>query len=472
MNAVSSIQQVTNGARYEPLVQLRNITVTLDNKPILQNVDFQLGEKQCVAITGPSGAGKSTLLQLLAGIYHGHLEGHIEHFGTDCLASPDSRIGMVPQGVADNLNPHMTVVEHLLDGLDIHFKLSRRECHKRAHDLARQVALPQVLLKRYPRHLSGGEIQRVLLALALVSDPEILLLDEPTAALDEYTRNQIYQLLAQQRRIRTVVLVTHDMDLARAVADKVVRMGSGKVLGQAPATSLSSDICSRAPDTFKEPLVSPSQQVLELRQLNLNHHGRVLFSNFKMDLLRGSLTLVYGASGSGKTTLARVLAGWDPLPEGTELHRNGKAVLLAQHATAACARHFTLRQILEEPLIVSQQPVHDSQIRHWLKQVHLPHTDQFLQRYPASLSGGELQRLLLARAMLSEPELLIADEPTSALDPALREEMVSLLLTVQRLSDCTLLIFTHDKALVYLTGQAGWQLTSSGLSENGHYVQI
>lgn len=464
MNAIISSQTVTNSIENKPQVQLKNLTVTLNDKPILRNVDFHLEKKQCVAITGPSGAGKSTFLQLLAGICFGEVEGHIEHFGAGCLVSPDSRIGLVPQGLADNLNPHMTVAEHLQDSLSVHHSLSRREKHKRICDLTSQVALPHTLLKRYPRHLSGGEIQRVLLALALVSDPEILLLDEPTAALDEDTRNQIYQLLVQQRHRRTIVFVTHDFRLASALAETVVRMQSGQLIERVPAHQLSPSINTDTTENLKEPSVNPRLPVLALRQLNVSHHGRALFREFTLDLPRGSLTLVYGNSGSGKTTLARMLAGWDPLPEGADLSFYGKAVLLAQHARAACAGHFTLRQILEEPLTLSKKRVDSALLRHWLQQVCLPDTDSFLQRHPGSLSGGELQRLLLARAMLSEPELLIADEPTSALDPALREEMISLFLAVQRTSGCTLLIFTHDKALTYLTGQLGRQLTPSGLA--------
>ena len=447
-----------------PLLQLSQVSVHLGGRALLKEIDLSLMPGECVAIIGPSGAGKSTLLQLLAGVCPGRLEGQFERFGQPAPLTRDPRISLLPQGLADNLNPHMTLEAHLREGLQLQGRLSTAGRRSRIRDLMQRVALPQHLLSRYPRHLSGGEIQRALLALALLGEPQVLLLDEPTAALDSHTREMIQQQLQRERKQRAIVLVTHDMALARKLADRVILMRQGQILRQGSvAACLPAQESSDAARQSALQADSTGKPILEVEHLGLSYRGRHLFREFRMRLMPRELVLVRGASGTGKTTLARLLAGWDPLPPGARLTCRGRCLLLAQHPRTACAAHFSLLQILAEPLKLARHPIDREQINFWLQQVQLPCSEAFLQRYPHSLSGGELQRLLLARAMLAEPDLLIADEPTSALDPVLRDEIAAVLLRVQQRSGCTLLIFTHDERFSALTGVPARQLTASGL---------
>jgi len=451
------------------LIHMQQVSLQVDAKPLLQQIDLSVFANETLVIVGPSGAGKTTLLELMAGFCPGQLTGQFMRFGQAFSTLADTRIGLLPQGLADNLNPHMTIKQHFDQGLALYQQHNRRQRQQSIQELLQQACLPEHILLRYPRHLSGGEIQRVLLALATLGNPELLLLDEPTAALDKCMREHITRQLKAEKAKRAMVLVTHDLHLAHQIGDRIVEMKQGKVSASIPAKGA-------LIQSGQSPLIRPKAKinhdqpsVLSVHNLSISHKNRNIFRNFSMQLTQGSLTLVYGASGTGKTSLARILAGWDSHNSDASVNLNGRCVLLTQHPKAACASHFTLLEILTEPFHLSSLPVDMTKIRQWLCQVNLPDQDAFLQRKPAGLSGGELQRLLLARAMLSEPDILIADEPTSALDSALRSQIIQLLLDIQRHNHCTLLIFTHDEDLTDLTGSAGYVLTPEGITSRGYH---
>ncbi|QEW06161.1 ABC transporter ATP-binding protein [Nitrincola iocasae] len=457
------------------LIQMQDLLLEIDEKPLLRQIDLSVFPNETLVIVGPSGAGKTTLLELMAGFCPGQWSGQFRRFGQVFTGVTDTRIGLLPQGLADNLNPHMTIKQHFDEGLALQQKHNPHQRQLPMQVLMQQACLPENLLMRYPRHLSGGEIQRVLLVLATLSKPELLLLDEPTAALDKSMREHITQQLRKEKTKRAMVLVTHDLNLAHQLGDRIIEMRQGQISTNNLASVLTMQSIS-PPTKPKATKNHNKPSVLSVQNLFLNHQGRIIFRNFNMQLTQGSLTLVYGASGAGKTTLARMLAGWDPHTSATNINITGRCVLLSQHPKTACASHFTLLEILTEPLRLSSTPVDMTKVRQWLCQLHLPNNDAFLQRKPTGLSGGELQRLLLARAMLTEPDILIADEPTSALDPALRSHIIHLLMEIQRNRCFTLLIFTHDQDLDHMTGSSAYMMTPEGITpkhlSQSHYRQI
>lgn len=460
----------------ELIIELDKVSLPLRNKVLLNNVHLTVKRNQCVVCIGKSGAGKSSLLQLIGGIFPAQYTGYASRFGETLKEGYDPRVGWLPQGLADNLNPHMTIEQHLLEGVI----LAERSKSKSVNEIStrqsvvesiiQQVSLPLSVLGQFPKYLSGGEIQRVLLALAMISKPELLLLDEPTASLDSQTKALITETLKQLKASTTLFIVTHDLILANALADDILVMASAEIINK------QSDIQGEKQNTavntsFKEmdrvkKCASKSacmMPVVNINGLSLEYEGRVIFKDFSMTICKNTTNIIYGESGKGKTTLARIIAGWNRQAD-QYITRIGSSVYLSQHPRSACSPHFTLKKILTEPLYLNNIPIDMEKLYDWLRLVSLPSSEAFLSRKPATLSGGELQRLLIVRAMLAEPDLLIADEPTSALDPDVKAEIVRCFELIQSNTHCAVLIFTHDLEMQTLMGRKGLKLMKNGLS--------
>nr|WP_264194081.1 ATP-binding cassette domain-containing protein [Marinomonas algarum] len=452
--------------------------MSIKNKLLLNEINLSITEHQCVVCVGKSGAGKSSLLQLLAGIFPAEYTGKAMRFGEPIKEGYDPRVGWLPQGLGDNLNPHMTIEQHLTEG----WKLAQQvqgslfddnQCSSNIESIIAQVSLSKKVLSQHPKYLSGGEIQRVLLALALISKPSLLLLDEPTASLDQQAKSLIMHTLKRLKTTTTIFIVTHDHTLVNALADDVLVMESAEIINNQKYVDVQKrytesvsdyqdedhcDICSSTSRCFETPVVN-------IENLFLKYQDRVIFRDFSVSICKNTTTIIYGESGQGKTTLAKIIAGWDKQADQF-LSRFGSSVYLSQHPRLACSPHFSLKRILTEPLLLKKMSIDMTKVREWLKRVSLPTTNDFLSRKSSSLSGGELQRLLIVRAMLSEPDLLIADEPTSALDPSAKEEIIHCFKLIKLKTSCSILIFTHDLELQSMMGERGFMLTSNGLVLN------
>lgn len=456
---------MSSTTNYQPFIELSNVSLHLQNKALLKDVNCTFNRQECVAIIGSSGAGKSTLLQLLIGL-------NIEHISGSCTlksVKDQYSVQFLPQGQSDNLNPKRTVEQHFIEQIVITRKegfLSKLKGNRHRAELVQLVqhlSLSEEILSRYPASLSGGEIQRVLLGLTLLAKPQLLLLDEPTAALDRLTKKHISAKLKECKQHSSIIIVSHDMELVRDIADRIVVMKQGKIIQDDQASNIIFDSKNRDNELNKKSNAYSKEELLSIDKLNLSYADKQIFSDFSLSISKGSTHLVYGRSGSGKTQLARIIAQWKKLPDGARYRMKGSCALLSQHALSACASHFSLQDILFEPLRLMGKDIDKEKMYFWLKQVSLPTTEAFLQRKPTTLSGGELQRLLLVRAMLIEPDLLIADEPTSALDPALRDEIISLFNLIHQYTGCALLIFTHDPEMAEVMQQPRYRLNKKGL---------
>lgn len=452
-----------------PLLALNQVSLSLVGNCRLNNLSFSLDKGEVLAVIGQSGAGKTSLITGLLGLINGQWSGDFvwkgEVLNLDALQTlRGQEMAWVPQGQADTLNPQRKIIDQLLEVM-ARFKVGTWHNRKQlATALLLEGHLPQHLHQRYPRHLSGGEIQRFLILLASVHQPSLLLLDEPTAALDVATRQQVIGRLKKQQQHSALLLVTHDLHLVKQLATKVAVLEEGQLspcqpveaFFKAPSTAIGQAFLE-ANQGKKYASSTKGAQVLTVEglayQVDESRAGsRLLFNQLSMQLHQQQRLVVEGTSGSGKSTLARLLAGWIPLQKG-RLHwclsglNRPQAALVPQQAYTACAAYFNIEQILAEPLILNKTGVDKAQIKSFLSWVQLPTTDQFLQRLPHQVSGGELQRVILARALSLMPKLLILDEPTSALDPIAKLNWVKLMTRLQQQLGFALLVFTHDTQL-------------------------
>ncbi|MDX3659607.1 ATP-binding cassette domain-containing protein [Streptomyces sp. ID05-26A] len=437
-----------------PVVHVENLRAEANGHVLLDGVSFALSAGRVLALVGASGSGKTTTGLALLG-EHGpgvSVSGRVEVHG---------RVGFVPQQPASALNP--------VRRLDTVFReiaaLHSGDSGELVETALRRARVPAGLLRRYPHQLSGGQQQRVVLAQALVGDPAVLVADEPTTGQDALTRAEVVdELAAVVAQGVALVLLTHDVEVVRALADEIVVLREGRVVEAGPADELLTDpredytraLLDAAPQEFTE--VPERAPRLRVRGLTARHRTTTVLQDVHLDV--GERLAVVGRSGSGKTTLGRCLAGLHQRSTGEvllhdrplarSLRRRPRTALAAvqyvfQDARGSFDEHRTVLDQVARTA-VRLRGVRTAQARSAaltaLGRVGLD--EEMVLRRPRGLSGGELQRAALVRALLAEPEVLVCDEITSGLDAVTRAGLLDLLASVP----CALVLISHDLDVV------------------------
>lgn len=495
-------------------IKINNLSVTYECQKILTDISLTVHQGETMAIIGESGGGKTTLARCLCGLIqncHGYkLTGRAVVNNIDILTATPSKmrqyrgkqIGLISQALSDALNPHMTLLDHIQEILAQHRIKQTDLMH-----LCDYFNLPTRIHHHYPYQLSGGEVQRLLTALALITEPTCLILDEPTAALD--SKNQEHAILTFKKGSdkRAQILITHDLPLAARIADRIgvlhqgrlIEVGATDCFFKNPAHPYSKKLLSNLDHTA----LSPSIQMphnnpefvasdimttgmgLQVSGLSYGYSHPFLFKDISAFIPAGHCLAILGSSGCGKSTMARLLAGyleiqkgsinWHPSEEQPE-EQNADAdpssspaamsCLISQHPHRALASHFSVQDVLTEALMfedMEKSPDSQRSITDLLAQVGLPMDQRFLERKVKILSGGEAQRLVIARALVANPKYLVADEPTSALDLVSCHRIIHLLRDVITTRHISLILFTHDPYVARQLGNQCCQLSQDGL---------
>ncbi|QPK62699.1 ABC transporter ATP-binding protein [Methylomonas sp. LL1] len=483
------------------LLKVEGLSVAFGNADVVDNISFDIHPGETFALVGESGSGKSitalSVLRLLPNAAKMHA-GSMALQNDDLLNIPEiefcklrgRRIGLIFQDPMSSLNPVLTIGEQIAEVLHIHFQLSGSEVQQRVLELLQQVEIPDPVrrLNEYPHQLSGGQRQRVMIAIALAGQPDLLIADEPTTALDVTIQAQILDLLKniQRQTGMALWLISHDLALVSNIADRIAVMQNGKIVETATTQEFFKQ--ARHPYSLKLLAALPKMEsclgkesksaspLLKVEDFKVYYPIRKgvfkrLVGHVKavdgvdFELHAGTTLALVGESGCGKTSMGKGLLNLIPahagrvLFGGVDLTRLSGETLRRQRAEmqivfqdpfAAMNPRMLVGDIIVEGLTALRPDIgreeKQNRVAELLHQVDLP--VEAALRYPHEFSGGQRQRICIARALAVRPKLIICDEPTSALDVSVQAQIIELLKNLQKQQGLSYLLITHNLGVV------------------------
>ena len=477
------------------LIDIDDLSVSFSGIPAVENISLHIEKGETVALVGESGSGKSvtalSILQLLPYPQASHPAGSILINGKEVIGAEEAvlrkirgaQITMIFQEPMTSLNPMHTIQKQMEEILYIHRGMSGQRARSRTLELLEIVGLQEAekRLKAYPYELSGGQRQRVMIAMALANEPELLIADEPTTALDVTIQAQILTLMKdlQAKLGMAVLLITHDLGIVRYMAERVYVMEKGDIVEEGATKEIFQN--PRHPYTKRligaEPKGKPLESDNENRALIETRGLKVTFplggwpkkylkavDDVTIQVKEGHSLGIVGESGSGKTTLGMAMvrlirSEGEILFNGKDIHGlRFKAIkplrkemqIVFQDPYGSLSPRMTIRQIIEEGLVINMpeldQETRRRQVTDILLEVGLDPDIQ--ERYPHEFSGGQRQRIAIARAMIMNPRFVVLDEPTSSLDMTVQAQIVDLLKDLQKRHNLTYMFISHDLKVV------------------------
>ncbi|MER8710900.1 dipeptide ABC transporter ATP-binding protein [Mesorhizobium sp. M1295] len=479
------------------LLEIDKLSLTIGSTRILRDIELSVAPGEVMGLVGESGSGKSmtalTVMQLLP--WAAHTSGRITFDGIDILAASEDQmcalrgddIGMVFQEPMTALNPVKTIGEQVAEGIRWHTRTSRADAEERARKMLDRVGLPaaQFPLSRYPHELSGGQRQRVVIAIACALKPKLLIADEPTTALDVVLQAQILDLLrdlvAENRM--GLLLISHDLAVVTEMADRITILRHGEVMEAGdtartlseqlhPYTRQLAQASMHLPARARTHDSGSAKPLLQVANVTRDYPGRRIsllkpaapiraVDDVSFSMAPGQSVALVGRSGCGKSTLARMVLALDK-PTAGRIRFRGDTLTGKSEAELKPARRdmqvvfqdpygsFDPRQKVErlvaEPLhVLEKKPAPAARremVAHALHEVGLSPKD--MDKYPHEFSGGQRQRLSIARAIITRPKLIVADEPVSALDVSIRAQILDLFAELNQKLGIAYLFITHD----------------------------
>jgi microcin C transport system ATP-binding protein len=518
-----------------PLLAIENLNIAFGDKTVVDNLTLQIAPGERLALVGESGSGKTiTALSILRLAQNARIKGSIRLQGEELLTQSEEQIrrvrgadiAMVFQEPMSALNPLFTIGNQIIETLILHENLTQQEAREKTIALLARTGIrePERRVDSYPHQLSGGQLQRAVIAMALACKPKLLIADEPTTALDMTVRARIVKLLLdlQEEDLErnhqagkpgegmAILLITHDLNLVHRFAQRVAVMEHGKLvesnttqtLFQAPQHPYTIKLLNSIPVRNIVPVNSAAQLLLEARELRVEYPKKatgwrglfrderfIALAGANVSLRVGETIGVVGESGSGKSTLAQAILGLIRTQSG-DLQVEGISCnsLSKRQRRALCARlqvvfqdpfgslspRHTIEQIVGEGLRLHfselTEPERYQRIVDVLRDVGMP--EAVLERYPHEFSGGQRQRIAIARAIVLKPKILVLDEPTSALDVSIQNQVLELLVSLQKKYGLSYLLITHDFQVVNALAHRLYVLKDGVVVESGETGKI
>ena len=510
-----------------PLLAVKNLVISTliesENVNLVDQLTFELLPGEILSIVGESGSGKSITAKSILGLLPKNfsVSGEIKYHERDLVSSDEKvmmhirghEIGLVFQEPMTALNPVLSVGEQLTESMIISGKANSKLAYDLALEMLNRVGIPypKERMKQFPHEFSGGMRQRILIAMTMLLEPNILIADEPTTALDVTIQAQILDLLSElvKENKMSMILITHDMGVVAQTADRVLVMKEGKKVEEGVVEEI---FANAKADYTKELLASvprlksdsssqifiPNSNLISIENLSKSFTKNTFFSNKKilvnaleninLEIGYGEIVSLVGESGSGKSTLGRILLKLTDPDSGTikfdglnflsnksadQKKFRSTIQIIFQDPYSSLDPKRTIGYSISEPLFIQNEfskKIIDDKVSHLLKSVGLDPNSA--KRYPHEFSGGQRQRIAIARAISTEPKIIVADEPTSALDVTVQAQILELLLKLKEEKKISYLFISHDLAVVQQVSDTVAVMCEGKILEKGATSQV
>ena len=513
--------------KVSPILTVKDLVITTSNESkkitLLDNLSFELLPSEILSIVGESGSGKSITAKSILGLLPKNfsVSGEIKYYEKNLIQTDEKEmlsvrgheIGLIFQEPMTALNPVLSIGEQLTESMIISRKVDSKIAYEMALEMLNRVGIPhsKERMLQFPHEFSGGMRQRILIAMMMLMEPNILIADEPTTALDVTIQAQILDLLSAlvQEKKMSMILITHDMGVVAQTADRVLVMKDGKKIEDGKVEEIfvgsnedyTKQLLASVPrltsnSKFKENL--PKSNLISIENLSKSFLRNTFFSkkkisvnaleNISLQIGHGEVVSLVGESGSGKSTLGRILLKLTNADKGTirfdglDFYNNKSTELkkfrstiqiIFQDPYSSLDPKRTIGYSISEPLIIQNKyraTEIQEKVRKLLTAVGID--PDSAKRYPHEFSGGQRQRIAIARAISTEPKIIVADEPTSALDVTVQAQILELLLKLKDEQNISFLFISHDLAVVQQVSDSVAVLCEGRILEKGSTSQV
>ena len=513
--------------KVSPILTVKDLVITTSNESkkvtLLDNLSFELLPSEILSIVGESGSGKSITAKSILGLLPKNfsVSGEIRYYEKNLIQTDEKEmlsvrgheIGLIFQEPMTALNPVLSIGEQLTESMIISRKVDSKIAYEMALEMLNRVGIPhsKERMLQFPHEFSGGMRQRILIAMMMLMEPNILIADEPTTALDVTIQAQILDLLSAlvQEKKMSMILITHDMGVVAQTADRVLVMKDGKKIEDGKVEEIfvgsnedyTKQLLASVPrltsnSKFKENL--PKSNLISIENLSKSFLRNTFFSkkkisvnaleNISLQIGHGEVVSLVGESGSGKSTLGRILLKLTNADKGTirfdglnfysnkstELKKFRSTIqIIFQDPYSSLDPKRTIGYSISEPLIIQNKyraTEIQEKVRKLLTAVGI--NPDSAKRYPHEFSGGQRQRIAIARAISTEPKIIVADEPTSALDVTVQAQILELLLKLKDEQNISFLFISHDLAVVQQVSDSVAVLCEGRILEKGSTSQV
>ncbi len=513
--------------KVSPILTVKDLVITTSNESkkvtLLDNLSFELLPSEILSIVGESGSGKSITAKSILGLLPKNfsVSGEIRYYEKNLIQTDEKEmlsvrgheIGLIFQEPMTALNPVLSIGEQLTESMIISRKVDSKIAYEMALEMLNRVGIPhsKERMLQFPHEFSGGMRQRILIAMMMLMEPNILIADEPTTALDVTIQAQILDLLSAlvQEKKMSMILITHDMGVVAQTADRVLVMKDGKKIEDGKVEEIfvgsnedyTKQLLASVPrltsnSKFKENL--PKSNLISIENLSKSFLRNTFFSkkkisvnaleNISLQIGHGEVVSLVGESGSGKSTLGRILLKLTNADKGTirfdglDFYNNKSTELkkfrstiqiIFQDPYSSLDPKRTIGYSISEPLIIQNKyraTEIQEKVRKLLTAVGI--NPDSAKRYPHEFSGGQRQRIAIARAISTEPKIIVADEPTSALDVTVQAQILELLLKLKDEQNISFLFISHDLAVVQQVSDSVAVLCEGRILEKGSTSQV